>query len=133
MAAKVTTGVAWFVPMLVTLATLNLGVAYWVHRDAGRRGSGRADAWAVALVFLGLVGLAYYLLVRRSLDPPSRPATRTDRRVRNVVVAALLTFVLLSMGPPDPLTQAYIAALTLPVLVGLAVVYTYRDVLASGL
>ena len=132
MGTEVAAGLAWFVPMLLTLAVLNLGAAYWVHRDAKRRGSGWADAWAVGAVFFGLIALAYYFYARRRLDAPSAPPTRTDRLVRNLVVAALLTLVILALGPPDPLTQAYYAAVALPVLLALAVLYTYRDVLASA-
>ena len=124
--------VIWFVPMLLTLASFNLGSAYWVHGDARRRGSGRADAWAIGVALFGLVGLAYYLLARRSLEAPSEEPTRADRVARSVAVAALLTSVVVALGPPDPYTQGYVAALTLPFTVAVAVLYTYRDVLSSA-
>ena len=122
----------WILPMLAALAIVSLGAAYWVYSDANRRGSERAVGWAVATLVLGLVPLAAYLLTRRNLDGPHPPPTRFDRLVRNAVVAALLTFAVTSLGPPDPFTQATNAAVALPALLALAVLLTYRDVLASA-
>ena len=125
----------WIVPMLALVVLPYVGLAYWVYRDATRRGSEHATAWGVGMVLLGpasLLGLAYYLYARRHLEGPHAPPTRFDRLVRNVVAASLLTFVVgATLSPPDPFTQAYYAAVALPVLVGLAVLYTYRDVLAA--
>ena len=129
------TDAVWFLPMLVLTVLPYLGIAYWVYRDASRRGSERAGWWGAGMVLLGpanLLGLAYYLLARRSLEGPHPPPTRFDRLVRNVVVASLFAFgVVAVFTPPDPITQASAAAVALPVLVGLAALYTYRDVLTS--
>ena len=123
---------AWFLPVLAALAIVSLGAAYWVYRDASRRGSERAVGWGVATLVFGLVPLAVYLLARRKLEGPHPPPTRSDRLVRNAVVAALLTFVLTALGPPDPFTQSSTAVVALPVLLGLAVLLTYRDVLTGA-
>ena len=130
------TQAVWLLPMLGLVVLPYLGIAYWVYRDASRRGSERATLWGVGMLLLGpanLLGLAYYLLARRRFEGPHPPPTRFDRLVRNAVVATFLTFLTGAvLTPPDPLTQAYYAAVALPVLLGLAVLYTYRDVLASA-
>lgn len=59
------------VGLLVTL--LALGVAYWVYRDASRRGNDNAEIWAIAVALAGIFGnllglvvlFALYLLVGR--------------------------------------------------------------------
>lgn len=131
------TQTVWLLPMLALVVLPYVGIAYWVYRDATRRGSEHATAWGVGMVLLGpasLLGLAYYLYARRHLEGPHPPPTRFDRLVRNVAVASLLTFLVgAAFSPPDPLTQASIAAVALPVLAGVAVLYTYRDVLTSAL
>lgn len=130
------TNTMWLVPTLALFVLPYLGIAYWVYRDASRRGSERATTWGVGMVLLGPatpLGLAFYLLARRNLEGTPAPPTRSDRLVRNVVVASFLTFVpLATFSPPDPFTQAYTAAVVLPILVGLAALYTYRDVLTSA-
>jgi len=125
-------GTFWLLPMLALVLLSYLGIAYWVYRDAVRYESERPLAWGIGLLLLGpanLVGLACYLLVRRNLEGTPSPPTRFDRLVRNVVVASLLTFVVVAFGPPDPFTQTHVAAVALPALVGLAVIFTYRGVL----
>ena len=59
------------VGLLATL--LALGMAYWVYRDAGRRGNDDAEIWAIAVALAGIFGnllglivvFALYLLVGR--------------------------------------------------------------------
>lgn len=129
------TSTAWLVPMLVLSVLPYLGIAYWVYRDATRRGIDRADAWGVGMLLMGPAnpfGLAYYLLARPRADETTEPPTRLDRLVRNVVIASLLTVAVGAVvAPPDPYTQLYAASIALPVVVVLAVGFTYRDVLAS--
>ena len=119
---------------LVAFLLPYLAAALWVRRDAGRRGSGRASAWAVGVLLAGpafpfVVGA--YLLARPE-GGTETPPDRIDRVLRNVAVASVLSFVVVAVAsPPDPLTQAYALAVALPVLVVVAVLLAYRDVLGS--
>ena len=113
-----------------------LGFAYWVYRNASRRGSDRAAWWGVGMLLLGpffQFGFGYYYLVRGRIGPSVERPTRGDYLVRNLLLASLLIFLAGALGPPDPITQIYYAVYALPFAVALAVVVTYRDVLTSAI
>jgi hypothetical protein len=109
----------------------------WVRRDARRRESGRSLGWVVGLRITGPafpLAFAVYLHGRPAAADATPPSERTDRVLRNVAAASVLSFVGVAVAaPPDPFTQAYAIAVAMPVLVLLAVLAAYRDVLAAAL
>lgn len=57
---------------LIGLA-ISVGIAYWIYKDAKRRGDPNAVLWAVVGFFFNLLGLIIYLVVR-SKGPTAPPA-----------------------------------------------------------
>lgn len=121
---------------LVAFLVPTLATALWVRRDARRRGSGRPTGWTVGVLLTGPlfpVAVAAYLLRRPAATDATPPPVRTDRVLRNVALASVLSFVVVAVAtPPDPFTGAEAIAVALPALVVLAVLAAYRDVLASA-
>ena len=65
-------GVGLLVP-LIGLA-ISIGIAYWIYKDATRRGDKNAVLWAVLGFFLSLLGLVIYLVARpKTTSPPPPP------------------------------------------------------------
>lgn len=56
--------------LMVTAAWLY--AAYWVYRDARRRGSQNAEIWGIGVFLIGFLGLLLYLVVRDEVG--GRPA-----------------------------------------------------------
>jgi phospholipase D-like protein len=54
--------------VFIVLCLIGLGIAIflaiWVSRDAKARGMDNATLWVVLVIFLGLIGLVIYLIVR---------------------------------------------------------------------
>lgn len=67
-------GIGMLVP-LIGLA-ISIGIAYWIFKDAKRRGDKNAVLWAVLGFFLSLLGLVIYLVARPKTGiPPPPPPT----------------------------------------------------------
>ena len=107
---------------LLALALLG----YWVHLDAGERGSDSALLWAVGSVLVPPLSLGY-LLYRSEIGGRTEPAATTERAVGPFVVGHLvavqLRFVLsrfgaLPFGEPGLGWPTYLPLLTAGVLVG---------------
>lgn len=66
-------GIGMLVP-LIGLA-ISIGIAWWIYKDATRRGDKNAVLWAVLGFFLSLLGLVIYLVARPKTGiPPPPPA-----------------------------------------------------------
>ncbi|MBY9014390.1 MAG: hypothetical protein KGD68_01730 [Candidatus Lokiarchaeota archaeon] len=53
---------------MVTYIGLSLIIAYYLHKDALRRGIKNSEFWLVIGLILNLLGLVIYLLVRNSYN-----------------------------------------------------------------
>lgn len=75
--AKAACGVCAGIGMLVPLIALaiSIGIAYWIFKDATRRGDKNAVLWAVLGFFLSLLGLVIYLVARPKTTSPPPPPT----------------------------------------------------------
>lgn len=62
--------------ILLPLA-LSIGIAWWIYRDANRRGNPQAVLWAVLGFFFNIIGLIIYLVARPTgpVPPASTPPT----------------------------------------------------------
>src|SRR5687767_1162286 len=62
---------------------LSIGIAWWIYRDANRRGNPQAVLWAVLGFFFNIIGLIIYLVARPtgpippSSVPPASPPPPT--------------------------------------------------------
>lgn len=75
--AKAACGVCAGIGMLVPLIGLaiSIGIAWWIYKDATRRGDKNAVLWAVLGFFLSLLGLVIYLVARPKTTSPPPPPT----------------------------------------------------------
>lgn len=76
--AKAACGVCAGIGMLVPLIGLaiSIGIAWWIYKDATRRGDKQAVLWAVLGFFLSLLGLIIYIVARPKTGiPPPPPPT----------------------------------------------------------
>lgn len=75
--AKAACGVCAGIGMLVPLIGLaiSIGIAWWIFKDATRRGDKNAVLWAVLGFFLSLLGLVIYLVARPKTTSPPPPPT----------------------------------------------------------
>jgi len=58
---------------LIGLA-ISIGIAWWIYKDATRRGDKQAVLWAVLGFFLSILGLIIYLVARPKTTNPPPPA-----------------------------------------------------------
>ena len=60
----------WLVNILTIglFVTTSIVIAYYVHKDAIRRGIGNSEVWLIISLIFNVVGLLVYLLVRGSYD-----------------------------------------------------------------
>jgi len=75
--AKAACGVCAGIGMLVPLIGLaiSIGIAYWIYKDATRRGDKNAVLWAVLGFFLSILGLIIYVVARPKTTSPPPPPT----------------------------------------------------------
>lgn len=75
--AKAACGVCAGIGMLAPLIGLaiSIGIAWWIYKDATRRGDKNAVLWAVLGFFLSLLGLVIYLVARPKTTSPPPPPT----------------------------------------------------------
>ena len=67
----------------VTIFIVWLAVAYWVYKDAKKRGLKNAALWGVVAFFGGLIGILIYLVLRNNMKPdtPGRFCTSCGRTI----------------------------------------------------
>lgn len=131
----------WAVLVGVVATVLVLGLLslfYTVATDAKARGSGAWISWGVTAVFVPF-GPALYLLYRSQIGERTASLTRRERLAGTGTVVFLIAFTGGAvLSPPDPFTQLWYAALSLPVglLAGYLLVWrgewSLRRILASG-
>jgi uncharacterized membrane protein YidH (DUF202 family) len=69
-------GPFWLIVMILGMAIyflVSIIIAYYVHRDAIRRGIKNSEIWLLIGLILNVFGLLIYLLVRRNYDEDISP------------------------------------------------------------
>jgi hypothetical protein len=56
----------WIGPIIAII------LAIWVYKDAEERGDSNAVLWLIVVLFLGIIGLIIYLVVRKDKQPPQQ-------------------------------------------------------------
>lgn len=72
-ACGVCAGIGLLVPLI--MLAISIGIAWWIFKDATRRGDKNAVLWAVLGFFLNLLGLVIYLVARPKTTSPPPPPT----------------------------------------------------------
>ena len=72
-ACGVCAGIGLLVPLI--MLAISIGIAWWIFKDATRRGDKNAVLWAVLGFFLSLLGLVIYLVARPKTTSPPPPPT----------------------------------------------------------
>ncbi|MBN2155466.1 MAG: hypothetical protein JW776_05450 [Candidatus Lokiarchaeota archaeon] len=53
----------------VVLLSISILIAYYVHKDAVRRGIANSEVWLLIVLIFNVIGLLIYLLVRGNYAP----------------------------------------------------------------